>query len=187
MKDQEYISEQSESLTPEKTESTKDSLDTWHPKETGIKAMQGNPETQKENEWVEKGMQEVPTDQIRLDEMEHVNSKEDFKKVPYEDMVEGFNKLDTVVKPAVDNGADGDYFYNLDQQKNLDYPHGYQKIYESFYGGDAIKLDKDENGYHIINGAHRVYVANQEGINSVPARVTEKQEKIPPSMQSDSE
>ncbi len=124
--------------------------------------------------WVERGIQNVPLAQIDLSES-WVKSVEDFHKVPHEEMVEGMHKLEEVVRPAVENGADGDYFMRLDQERGLDYAHGYQKIYEAFYGrSDPIRLEKSGDTYTVINGYHRLLVAREAGLSNIPARIVEQ-------------
>lgn len=127
-----------------------------------------------EADWVDTGIRDVPVGHIDTSDMDHVNGPEDFQKVSYEEMVDGFHKLDTVVRPAVEEGADGDYFYNMDRQQGLDYANGYQRVYDAFYGGTAIRLNKDGERYNVVNGYHRLYVADRLGVKSIPARVIER-------------
>lgn len=125
--------------------------------------------------WVEKGMQDVPVYKIDISDSP-VKGVDDFKKVPHSEMVRGFHTLETEVHPAVEKGARNDDFRAMDQRRGLEYPQGSQKIYESFYGQDAIRLEKMGDSYKVINGYHRLYVANELKIPTVPARVIEKQQ-----------
>jgi hypothetical protein len=87
-------------------------------------------------------------------------------------VVEGFKKLEEIVQPGVDQGWTGDDFARVDAERGYDYEHGYQRIYDAFYGTDAIRLDGSAGGQHtVVNGYHRLYVARQLGITSVPARI----------------
>lgn len=149
----------------------------WRPPSDMIQTIQGQQDAPAESEWVDRGIQDVAVDKIDTSDMTHVNGPEDFKKVSYDEMAKGFQKLETVVQPGVEKGAGGDDFYKLDQQQGLDYANGYQRVYDAFYGGDAIKLEKDGEDYRVINGAHRLYVAKELGIQTVPARVKERQRK----------
>jgi hypothetical protein len=116
----------------------------------------------------------VPISQIDMSrDMDHVKGPGDFHKTSYEEMVAGFRKLQEVVQPAVEKGHDVDYFREMDQELGLDYEHGYQRIYEAFYGDSSIRLEKIGNVYRIINGAHRLWVAKRLNIQNVPARVVE--------------
>ena len=124
--------------------------------------------------WVDTGIKDVPVDKIDASDT-YVNGLEDFHKVSHEDMVNGLRTLQRDVHPAVESGADKEYFQNLDQKHGLDYPNGTQKIYESFYGQDAIRLDKIGDRYMVENGYHRIYVAKELGFPTIPARVIEKQ------------
>jgi len=132
-------------------------------------------------QWQEKGIQNVPVQailsQIDLGQS-HVKNAQDFTKIPYDTMVEGCRKLAQVVLPAVANGADRDYFARLDQEHGLQYEHGYERIYDAFYGGDAIRLTKRGNQYDIINGYHRLFVAKELGLEYLPASVVEHVETV---------
>ena len=118
-------------------------------------------------------VQSVPVSQVNMDDTEHVKGPEDFHKTSYEEMVEGLHKLQEVVQPTVESGHGVDYFRDLDQKLGLDYEHGYQRIYEAFYGDSAIRLEKTGHAYRVINGAHRLWAAKQLGIQNVPAWVIE--------------
>lgn len=116
------------------------------------------------------GINEVPLDQIDLSDS-YVRGAGDFKKVSPQTMREGFQKLQDVVIPAVAKGADADYFARLDASQGLDNASGYLHIYHVFYGDNCIRLDKVGNKYTVTNGYHRLFIARQLGITSVPARV----------------
>lgn len=131
--------------------------------------------SQDKSQWVDIGVKDVQVDKIDASDMTHVKSVDDFKKVSYDEMVNGFEKLNSTVRPSVENGADGDYFRQLDKQKKLDYADGYLKIYDAFYGDSAIRLEKNNDKYTVVNGAHRLFVAHQLNITDVPARVIERQ------------
>lgn len=111
----------------------------------------------------------MPLDQIDLSDS-YVHGPDDFQKVPYDEVVAGLRTLQNVVRPAVERGADGDSFSALDAQRGLDYAHGTRRIYDVFYGTDAIHLERRGAGYGVINGFHRLYAARALGIPSLPAR-----------------
>jgi len=125
------------------------------------------------SQWVEVGIQNVPVDKIDLSDT-YINGPEDFKKVSHDEVVRGIRTLQSEIRPAVENGADKEHFRNLDHQRGLEYPNGSQRIYESFYGQDAIRLDKIGDRYLVENGYHRLYVAKELGLDTIPARVIEK-------------
>ncbi len=120
--------------------------------------------------WVDTGIQTVSLDQIDLSDSP-VTGTGDFQKVSAQEVTEGFRKLQDVVAPAVAQGADGDYFSQLDAAQGLDYAHGYRRIYDAFYGQGAIRLDKVGDRYQVVNGYHRLFIARQLGIKTIPARV----------------
>ncbi len=120
---------------------------------------------------VDSHVQDVPLDLIDLDDS-YVQSSADFHKVPYEEMRAGVQKLVEVVRPAMQAGADGDYFSQLDAQHDLDYTRGYRIIYDAFYGTtDPIRLEKTHDRYQVIGGYHRLLVAKELGLHSIPAHV----------------
>ena len=129
--------------------------------------------------WVEKGICNTPIKDIlkQIDFNEsHVKEAKDFGKVAHETMLEGFRKLQEVVLPAVEQGADGDYFAKLDQEQGLQYEHGYERVYDAFYGDDAIRVNKMGEKYDVINGYHRLFVAKELGLETLPIQIVERVE-----------
>lgn len=127
--------------------------------------------------WQERGIQNLPVSDLweQIDPSEsHVKNSRDFNKVSYQEMVEGFHKLQEVILPALQNGADGNFFAQLDADQGLQYETGYERIYDAFYGGDAIRVNKTGDRYDIINGYHRLFVAKELGIEEIPVQVVEK-------------
>ena len=115
----------------------------------------------------------VPLTEINVSDS-HVHSPADFSKVSHDEMIEGFRKLEDLVQPSVERGWTGDDFSRLDAERGLDYEHGYHRIYDAFYGSDAIRLEHGADGqYTVVNGYHRLYVASEQGIAAVPARIIE--------------
>jgi len=139
--------------------------------DSGIQSIQGENSSLNEGDWEDLGIQDVPVNQVDLSDSP-VNGDEDFRKVSREEMVEGFSKLESEIRPAVTNGAEGDYFTKLDQERGLDYEHGYKRVYDAFYGDTSIKLDKINDNYTVVNGYHRLAVAKELGLATVTARVT---------------
>ncbi|MGB0383839.1 MAG: hypothetical protein ACPGWR_03365 [Ardenticatenaceae bacterium] len=120
--------------------------------------------------WVEQGIIDVPIEQIDTSESS-VQGAQDFRKVSHDQMVAGLQKLEEVVRPAVQNGVDGDYFSELDAEQGLEYANGYRCIYDAFYGSEPIRLEKVGESYQVTNGQHRLFVARQLGLKNIPASV----------------
>lgn len=124
------------------------------------------------NRWVDSGIRDMnPSELPDPTEIE----TEGFSKVP-EDMVRlGLQRLQEM-RPLIENGigANSDYWAEYDRTHGLDYEHGYQRVYEAFYGGDAIRVNWDGTNYDIINGRHRVWLARRMGIDWLPVRVIER-------------
>lgn len=144
----------------------------WKPRFETIKTIQEGEEKNEEREWVNRGITDVPINSIDVRDTV-IKGESDFHKVTHDQMKDGVKKLESSVRPAVEQGADGDYFSDLDQQKGLDYEHGYRRVYDAFYGNEPIRLDKDGDTYTVTNGYHRIFVAKELGIQTIPALVIE--------------
>lgn len=113
----------------------------------------------------------VPVSRIDLTDSSVIGPSS-YQKVAYDEMRRGMNQLDEVVLPAVRQGADGDYFTRLDESRSLDYEHGYRQVYDSFFGDSGILLDARPDGsYGVINGYHRIHLAQELNWLTIPARV----------------
>lgn len=121
--------------------------------------------------WQEQGIVDVPLAEIDLSDS-YVQGPDDFKKVAVDTMISGLQKLESTVRSAVEKGADADYFSALDAQQGLAYQDGYRCIYDAFYGDEPIRLEKINGRYQVINGYHRLFVAQQLGLTAIPASVT---------------
>jgi len=115
-------------------------------------------------------IESVPLDQIDLSDSP-VSGAADFRKVSAQQMQDGWQKLRDVVAPAVAQGADGDYFARLDAVQGLSGANSYKNIYDVFYGTNCIALDQVGGTYHVTNGYHRLFIARQLGITTIPARI----------------
>ena len=144
----------------------------WQPSSDTINAIKGQTDGVEKREWVNKGIQDVSVDRVGLRDSP-VHNESDFRKVSKAEMLEGFEKLETTVRPAVGKGADGDYFSDLDKAQGLDYEHGYRRVYDSFYGNEPIRLEKTGDTYNVVNGYHRLAIAKEIGLTTVPAWVVE--------------
>lgn len=123
-----------------------------------------------QNDWVDIGIVDVDLAKIDLSDSP-VHGPDDFHKVSYEEMKDGFEKLQNDVLPAVEQGANGDDFWQMDQERSSEYREGFQRVYDAFYGDSSIRLTKVDDHYEVVNGYHRLYVAKEMGLSSVPARV----------------
>ena len=129
-----------------------------------------------EKRWVyeNKGIQNVPLDKISFED-NPIKNPADFHKVSHDEMVRGFQRLENEVRPAVEKGATAEYFSSYDKEHSLPPAQGTEQIYSSFYGHEAIQLVKDGDRYFVGNGGyHRLFVARELRLETVPARVLEK-------------
>jgi hypothetical protein len=119
-------------------------------------------------------IQNVSVDQINNPE---VNGPEDFREGSYDGLRQDMEHLQEL-RPHVEAGQGEETADTWDRQQGLGhytedgYERGYTDAYRAYYGDDAIALSpRDEGRYDIINGRHRVYLAEEMGIDDVPARV----------------
>ena len=124
------------------------------------------------SDWVDRGIQDVPV--TDLPAPEGVNSPEDFDHhISYDDAVASLQRLEEM-KPLIEKGYTSEDFAKLDKAAGLSYEHGRQRIYDLYYGSDAICLNKDGDSYDIVHGRHRIFAAKRLGLKTVPARVIER-------------
>lgn len=101
--------------------------------------------------------------------------EETFHKVSEKEVVHGFAVLRDEVLPALvsDTAASRDIFYDIDRNKGRAYADGAQRIFEAFFGDDAIVLGKGigDSLYGVTNGRHRIHVARSLGWPAIPARI----------------
>lgn len=100
----------------------------------------------------------------------------DFGKVSLRVMRDGLMRLVTGVLPAVRAGAGLAEMRELDAGAGLTgAPASHVKVYEAFFGDTSVKLTRRPDGrYEVRNGYHRVWLARQAGIDSLPAAVSEE-------------
>jgi hypothetical protein len=92
------------------------------------------------------------------------------------DMSRAFEILRNEVLPAIQNKstqADSDYFWKLDQEKGRAGIDSSQGVYDAFFRGDAIWVDRfiGQRHFRIGNGKHRIRAAIAAGWPAVPAKV----------------
>jgi len=124
-------------------------------------------------EWADRGIQMINIGD--LPKTEGVEGEGDFKKVSMDNVRFGLQRLQEM-RYFIDNGTgnNSDYWAKLDQERGFEYFNGYQRIYDAFYGGSAIRIEKLGNDFTIINGQHRVWMARQMGIDQLPVHLVEK-------------
>lgn len=123
--------------------------------------------------WIDEGIHQVPVHE--LPPPEGITSAADFQKVSETEMRAGIRRLQEM-RPTIEAGAgaSSDYWREFDKTHGLEYAHGYQRVYDAFFGMDAIKVTADGKKYDIVNGRHRIWLAQQMGIDYLPMRVSRK-------------
>ena len=127
----------------------------------------------RDSKWMELGIQDVEIH--KLPNIEEITGEKDFGKVP-KDVMEAGIKRYSEMKQIIDSGEGNhrEYWEKIDKEKGLEYSNGYQRIYESFHGSDPIRIERDGDKHTIINGRHRVWLAKQMGIKTLPASIVER-------------
>ena len=111
-------------------------------------------------------------------ELAEVRNIESFEKVPYEEMLRGFQALRNEVLPAMNdpqNPATVDIFANRDTATGVTYEHGLQRVYEAFFGDDPIYLSRgrDAERFSVTSGRHRIKTAMDAGWIAVPVKASD--------------
>jgi len=123
--------------------------------------------------WVDKGIQLISLD--NLPNPEGISGSQDFEKVSETEMRSGIEKwltMKTIIDSGVGNSSG--YWGEVDRQQKIPYEEGFQRIYDSFYGQDCIRVNKAGDYMDIINGRHRIWLAKRMGIQDLPMQVVEK-------------
>ncbi len=79
------------------------------------------------------------------------------------------------MKPRIvsGEGEGSDYWAAQDRAKGLEYQDGYQRVYDTFYGSQHIRVEKTGNDFSIIHGRHRIWLAKRMGIRELPMEIVE--------------
>lgn len=117
------------------------------------------------------GIVDVPVSELPDPDL---RGEEDFSKVSASEMRAGLHKLQEIRSSrGQGKGLDGDYWSQVDSQRGLSHQNGYRRIYDAFYGDSAIRVEKVNGKYDIINGRHRVWLAKRMGITHLPVDLIE--------------
>lgn len=124
--------------------------------------------------FAEKGMVSIGVDDIPDEEI-GLLTKEDFRKYSYDEMLEGARCFDRDVRPAVETGSGRDYFQAKDRETGSDYEHGLERLYDAYFGSEPIRVTRLSSGrLEVTNGRHRLFVAKQAGVRTVPVSLVEE-------------
>ena len=102
-----------------------------------------------------------------------VRDEADYHKVSKAEMVAGFAKL-TQVRRWISQGATDQWLYDAAQEAReggTTEAQSHYNIYRVFYGDNAIVLERVGNRYRVLNGYHRLAVAQELGWTTIPAKV----------------
>lgn len=114
------------------------------------------------------GMEEVDPQKVINDRSAPLR----FEKASRDHVEWGLDRLKTVVEPALRMGKGPEYFASRDKAEGLSGEKSYSGVYNWFYNRDhGIQLTRSSGGYVVSDGYHRLAVARQLGIDSLPAFV----------------
>lgn len=119
----------------------------------------------------------VKLSEIDPTEVGNLPTPEQFKGVGYENTRAGLELLRGKILPAMQQKpgvADRDYFYEVDRQSGREeVVNSLRGVYDSYFGGDAIWVDKSpgDRYFRIGNGRHRIKAALDMGLDAVPVKV----------------
>lgn len=100
------------------------------------------------------------------------SSSLNFEKVSRDQVAWGLDRLKSVVEPALRMGKGLEYFASRDSAEGLSGERSYSGVYNWFYNSQhAIKLTRASGGLVVSNGYHRLAVARELGIETLPAVV----------------
>jgi hypothetical protein len=79
---------------------------------------------------------------------------------------------DQAVRPGLDRGMSRDDFAARDAARGATSPRRTVDVYDMFLGTDPIRVECRSDGtLNVINGLHRITVAQELGITHLPASV----------------
>lgn len=125
-------------------------------------------------EWHDLGLVNVPVSE--LPDPEGIEGFSDFQKLSMEEMELGLSRLEEM-QAVIDSGVGNNsaYWADVDCQKGLSSENGYQSVYEAFYSEQGkiknIRVNKVDGNYEIENGNHRIWLAKQMGLKTLPVRM----------------
>jgi hypothetical protein len=119
-----------------------------------------------------RGFEMVAIDGLSNNEIQGVA---DFKKVSFEEMQLGLQRFQETMLPVLERG-DGltvEYWQHHDEVNGLDPRHGLAKVFTVLFEriGDPIRIDFGGEVPVVVNGRHRIFVAQSLGITHLPASV----------------
>ncbi|MBK6430614.1 ParB/RepB/Spo0J family partition protein [Candidatus Amarolinea dominans] len=117
-------------------------------------------------------IRDIPLNMIDLSDSP-VRDEADYHKVSKAEMVAGFAKL-TQVRRWISQGATDQWLYDAAQEAReggTTEAQSHYNIYRVFYGDNAIVLERVGDRYRVLNGYHRLAVAQELGWTTIPAKV----------------
>ncbi len=122
-------------------------------------------------DWVDRGIVDVPVAQ--LPDAPDIQRPEDFKKISFEDAIEGVDRLPQI-QQEMQAGKTLDDFRQEDLDNGIQGNGGKAGYYQLFYGSSPIRVDKVGEDYTVIDGRHRIAAARLRGLETLPAHVVER-------------
>ena len=118
------------------------------------------------------------SDMDLFDAFRDVQTPDDFRAhATYDMLCGGLETLRNAVLPAIKErgySADSFYFTRLDETTGCNPENGARRVFESFFGDEAIALQRGVAGgpFTVINGRHRIKAARDGRWLAVPGKIT---------------
>lgn len=101
-----------------------------------------------------------------------VTGRSDFKKgFSPEDLAWAHEALLDVVLPSLAAGKGIEYLRERDQAEGRIGTRSYADTYSGFFGDASIKLEWTGGSFNVTNGRHRIWVAQEIGVDTIVAKV----------------
>lgn len=110
------------------------------------------------------------------DQDTYVHSDADFKKASPAEIETAYHLLIHIVLPLLAVGAAPDDFDRIDELTQRAFPNSLRRVYDLFYGDEAIRLEQRVGGWSINHGYHRFNVAKSLGLPYIPANLIAEEE-----------
>lgn len=140
----------------------------------GLEAKLGQTENVTRNPNNPTDIEQVPVDKVNNPDMQ---GAQDFDSPAEYASYRREAEMLKQMQPAIEHGAGPDTWDAWDKHNQIGhytpdgYTRGYTDVYKGYYENDTIALEQRGDQYEILNGRHRVCVAQEAGLKTVPARV----------------
>jgi hypothetical protein len=129
------------------------------------------------SEWITVFTQ-VPVN--HLPNPEEFRDEHDFEPQQINTLREALNRLQ-VMQPYTESsdGQQRAFWEARDAQEQLPGEATYCYVYDLFYGDEAIRVTRSDDGYDITQGRERVWLAKRLGVKTLPVHLSRRRDYLP--------